>query len=497
MVATIQQIIGKINLELYAENGKDLLKKYKTADKIPVEEVKPKNLAEHKIVYDSTTETLEPVYFFTIDMMSNDFGLETEKIVDNFSSTPGSAHFAELGQRATIMQQNATKILGDVNNVMRSILNIIYDLREFKIRLKSYDDFKSKDKSTSEAALLSLKQIWMDRVDIQKGNSSIKAMALGQAGYQTLIDAFLIVKDESLKDSKGNEIDLNDRVKRIVKSRVIEFNSWLKESEGELRKRYELEKNYLKSQVNSLKIYSRWAKPYLKAAQELEMKDVGRKPDFVKTFNTIILELTVMGKSKLKPEDLILSGDLPRDFKKLKLARDYFVCILVNFSFRGITQKAGQQYVFGGKTEIIFNAYALNKDELDAINKEMEKSDISDAMKLVEGITTGSLEQLQKDIDYFLEEKTEEEKKDSLSSMKSTDFSNPFVALIGGYGKSESSTSSEKSKPDEKKEEVKKIRPDDWIEKNHLRKIATNKAKETAFTIFDVYKQAHGMVSYT
>ena len=33
-------------------------------------------------------------------------------------------------------------------------------------------------------------------VDINKGNSSIKAMALGQAGFQTLIDAFLASKDE-------------------------------------------------------------------------------------------------------------------------------------------------------------------------------------------------------------------------------------------------------------------------------------------------------------
>ena len=148
----------------------------------------------HTLVYDSNSETLEPVYFFILDLM-NDFRLAPEKIIDNFTSTPGSGHFAELGQRATIMQQQATKILGDVNTVLRSVLNIIYDLKEFRIRLESYKGLKSENEQEREASLLSLKQLWMDKVDISKGNSSIKAMGLGQAGFQTLIDAFLVAKD--------------------------------------------------------------------------------------------------------------------------------------------------------------------------------------------------------------------------------------------------------------------------------------------------------------
>ena len=88
---TIHQIIGKINPELYAENKDDLLKKYKTPDKIPADEVKPKAIIQHTLVYDSSSETLEPVYFFILDLM-NDMGLLPEKIVDNFTSSPGSGH---------------------------------------------------------------------------------------------------------------------------------------------------------------------------------------------------------------------------------------------------------------------------------------------------------------------------------------------------------------------------------------------------------------------
>ena len=396
----MKKILGKINPRLYAENGAELLEKYGTIEKIPADEIKPKPLSEHKLVYDSSSETLEPIYFWIIDFMENR-GLAPEKIVDNFASSPGSGHFAELGQRATIMQQQGSKILGDVNTVLRSVLNIIYDLKEFKIRLEHYNELRSKDKSFSEAALLALKQVWLDKVDITKGNSSIKAMSF-QGGFQTLLHAFLAIKDESLKDDNGNEIDLNDVVKRILRPRIQEFNIWVEQSEKELRKRYELERTYLRSQVNSLKLYSRWAKPYLKAAQQLEMKDMSKDAALVKTFNTILLELSLFGKTKLNVKDATLSGELPNDLQNLKIDRDYYSCMLIELKFRGIPQRAGQQahYVFGGKTDIIFDAYSLNSDELAMFKQELEKSDMEDVLKLIDGTTTESLNQLQEENMY-------------------------------------------------------------------------------------------------
>jgi len=449
-----------------------------------------KSEASHTLIYDSSSETLEPVYFFIIDLM-NDLGLKPEKLIDNFSSTPGSGHFSELGQKATIMQQQATKILGDVNTVLRSVLNIVYDLKDFKMRLQHYDTLKSKKKEEQEAAVLSLKQIWMDKVDFAKGNSSIKAMGVGQAGFQTLIDGFLVVNDEKDVD----KIDLNDRIKRILKPRILEFNIWLKESEKELRKRYELEKTYLKSQVSSLNLYSRWAKPYLKAAQELEMKDFGRNPALVKTFNSIILELTLMGKNKLDPVDESSKMNLPADLAKPQfiksLKRNYYSVILVDFVFRGIPQRLNQQsqYVFGGRTEVTFKGYALNDDELKKFEEEMKKSDMNDALSLIEGTTKDSLGQIQSEIDSFLNEKPEEEK-------KSEDNSNPFLALIGKYEDNGSSkSSSQKPKSETKKETI--VSPDTWIEKNYFRKLASDNVKTKTYDLVDYYKKGHGMASFT
>jgi len=440
--------------------------------------------AEHTLVYDSSSETLEPVYFFILDLM-NDFGLAPEKFTDTFSSSVGSGHFAELGQRASIMQQQGSKLLGDINTVLRSVLNIIYDLKEFRMFLQPYEDLKSPDKK--DAATLSLKQRWMDKVDITKGNSSIKAMALGQAGFATLIDAFLVAKDE--KDVE--KIDLNDRVKRILISRIHEFNSWIEQSGKELEKRYEIERTYLKSQVNSLKLYSRWAKPYLRTAQQLEAKEGGRNPALVKTFNTILLELTLLGKNKLNVKSSSLEGDLPREFSKesfLKsLKRNYNSCILVDFEFRGIPQKVAQQshFTFGGKAKITFKAYSLNDEELNKLNQEIDKSEVGDVLNLIEGATTESLDQLKKEIDFFLEEQPKEEE-------KNTNGSNPFLALIGKYEKKPETKSETKSKED--KEII--VKKDSFTEK-YFRKVSAEKAVETAFTLFDVYKKAHGMASYT
>lgn len=507
MVATIQQIIGKINPLLYASNGKELLKKYGSSDKIPAEEVTPQAVryfikkggfggivkiekggieASHTLAYDSTSETLEPIYFFILDLM-NDFGLAPEKLIDNFASSPGSGHFAELGQRATIMQQQASKLMGDVNTVLRSVLNIIYDLKEFRIRLQVYDDFRSKDKDKSQGAMLSLKQLWMDKVDITKGNSSIKAMALTQAGFTTLIDAFLVANNEK----EVNNLDLNDRVKRILLPRINEFNLWLQQSESELRKRYELEKTYLRSQVSSLKIYSRWAKPYLRIAQELEAKVGGRNAALVKIFNTLLLELSLLGKTKIDVKAAAAEGNLPKELEKESflrtLKRDYYSCILVDFVFRGIPQRVGQQshYTFGGRTEVSFRAYSLNSDELKKLDEELEKSDMNDMLTLIEGATTESLAQMQDEINFFLEEKEEK----SNESVKDT--SNPFLALIGKYDKPEKKESKASK---EKKPLV--VEKDSWVEKTQIRPFAAEAAAKTAFDLFDIYKKAHGMPSY-
>ena len=448
---------------------------------------KDKDPIEHILTYESYSETLEPIYYFVLDLME-DFALKPEKLIDNFSPSPGSTEFGELGTRATVMQQQASKMLADINAVLKSVLNILYDLKDFNTRLKSYEGLKSDDENTKRAARLSLKQLWMDRVDINKGNSSIKAMATTQGGFPILIDAFLALN----KVEDAASLNLNERVKRILFPRIQEFNTWVEQSEKELKNRFEIEKNYLRSQVNSLKLYSRWAKPYLLSAQKLEQK-ISKSAALVNSFNRTILQLTLLGKKELKVKDAAVAGDLPSDFVKdsflRKLKRKYYSCVLIDFIFRAVPQRSQTQATYIGRVDIKFRGYALNEDELAKLEQEMEKSDMGDALRLIEGITDDSLKQIQEDIDFFLEDKKPESEQ---KAKKSSDESNPFLALIGFYNKPKQ----EPKKPEPEKKEI-IVKKDTWLEANHLRDFTSRDSEELAFKLFDIYKKAHGMPSYT
>jgi len=441
-----------------------------------------KPVQEHEIVYDSNSETLEPIYFWLIDFMNNMFGGDVEKLIDNFTSSPGSGHFSELSQKKTILQEQAMKTLGAISQVIRTIVNLIYDLKDFEIRLKEYEKARSEDKVIKNAGMLALKQIWMDNVDVKRGQGSINALASGNLQFTTLRDAFMIA--DTVKEA--GKIDLNDRTKRILKPRVAEFLEWKKLSEQELQKRFSIEKNYLKSQVNTLQLYSKWMKPYLQSAAELEMGGSEGSAELVTAFNTIIFELSIMGKRSIDVEQSILENDLPLGIKRPK--RKYYSVVIVDLHFRGIPGKAGQHYTFGGRATVNFKAYTLNEEEFQAYKEELAKTEIGDVMKLIEGSTTESLDELKEDIDYFLEGKEREEIEEIEG--KSVD-TNPFSALFSLFMPSKK----EKVEGKKLKIDLKNIKKDTYAEKL-LRKLAGEIAKQNCFDIYDVYKKSHGMPSY-
>jgi hypothetical protein len=446
---------------------------------------------KHSLTYDSFGESLEPVYFWIVD---NARGKKT-KLVDNFSATPSSGMFGELGMRATKMQEEAMKILGSVNVVIKSALNIIYDLKEFKMRLETYKDFKSEDKAKKNAAYLSLKQIWLDKVDINRGNTSIKAMAQ-QFDYVTLIDAFMAAESTAqlniTKEGEKGYIDLNERVRRLLLQRFGDFERWIGESEQELTKRYNIEKNYLKSQMASLRLYVRWLKPYLRAAKEMEMTQKDGSADLVSVFNTSILELKLLVEGD-RPQDVdeqITSGDIPNTFKKLiekKQIKDFYTIMTIELSFRQAPermQQSGGGYGFRGKVDITFASYALDKTELEIFKKAVEVDDDLDAESLIEQATGESMDLIEKDIKEFLEDK---KKADIIDEKK--DDSNPFTALFSFL------------KLDDKNAEKKDYKDYSKMSKDSdydeiVRSIALVNARRGCRKLYDIYKKTHGMPAF-
>ncbi len=454
----------------------------KSGSKNPVE--------KHTLTYEASSESLEAIYFWIIDMLEKEYSdiLNVDKLVDNFISSPGSSHFSEFGMKATTMQNQGMKLLGDANTVLKSILNIVYDLKEFKIRLGLYDTYNaSKNDAEKNAALLSLKQIWMDTVDQKRGNTGIKMMAQ-QYDYVTLIDAFMSANsvNDVVKSPEKGGLDLNERVRRIVQQRIHEFFYWVKQSEIELKKRFEIEKTYLKSQVNAVKLYAHWAKPYLKAARALEQR-ASPTASLVTAFNTAMFELLIMGTAEYKAEDEISRGNLPKIFSS-KNIRQYRPIIIVQLKFRSIPERAGQQgYGYRGKVEIEFTSYALNDDEIKLLKQEIDKDDLDDTFSLIEGATSESLMQIQKEIDEFLNE--DKDKKEEKKENKNT--GNPFSALIDSFKE----LFGKKKKEEKPKNKIGEYKSDSDLEQV-MRSEAIIQARQSCLKFYNLYKKSHNMPAF-
>ena len=295
MVRNIAEAIEEVMLAAHSPRELDAMGMYTFEDR----KFKPVSL--HTLGFDSQQNQLEPSYYWILDWI-NERGWNWEKLVDNFMASPGSGQFSEMNMKATKMQEEGMKILGGLNQVIKSVLNLVYDLKEFELRLASYDDYNSDDKQKKEEGMLALKQIWLDNVDLKRGRGSIHQMA-AELGFTTLREAFMMANSiDDLKNMNKDEEGglINNQVYRVLVPRLGEFLKWKDYSEKELRKRFSIEKNYLKSQVETIKLYSAWMKPYLKAAADLEQKGFDKDAALVNAFSTSMFELQIFGKQPMK-----------------------------------------------------------------------------------------------------------------------------------------------------------------------------------------------------
>ncbi|MFA4886888.1 MAG: hypothetical protein WC595_01620, partial [Candidatus Nanoarchaeia archaeon] len=349
----------------YKKQKKHIVKEY-------TDRLLKKPVNEYELIYDSLSEGLEPIYYWVLDFMRDSspggLGLDVFKGPEQFEASVTSGYFGEIGQRLSLMQQKGGEYLGAINQVIKSILNLLYDLKEFDIRIDLYD--KLKNPKEKQGAVYSLKAVWMDTVDTKKGRGSINLLAQ-DLQFSTLRDAFFYIEDIN----KIDKLDLNDRVKRLLKIKLEEFDHWMNKSELEVRKRYNVERAYLKSQIGSLKLYAGWAKPYLRAAQKLKMKEFNI-PDIVNSFSNIEIDISIVGKKEVKP------ASIHESYRHVKLDMEYFQVIETTMKFRGVPSavtipQGGRQYVHGGRAHIYFKAYAFDKIEWNALSARELYEDIA------------------------------------------------------------------------------------------------------------------------
>ena len=202
---------------------------------------------------------------------------------------------------------------------------------------------------------------------------------------------------KKIKDvNEAKKADLNERVQRILMQRIAEFNDWLTLSDNELRRRYRIERLYLKSQIESLKLYSQWAKPYLIAAQKLQMVSFN-SPDLVNLFDNLRMEVNLFGKKVT---------DSP--IENTASSKKYYSCLEVIFSFRSIphitrSQQGGSHYSQGGRIELRFMGFGLDEDQVNAV----EEVQLKDSLSMIAGVTDETINEIIAAAETYTKDKEE------------------------------------------------------------------------------------------
>ena len=103
-MSDIDNIICAINPDRYYDGTPSQIKAYKKLIKSQgldagIKKAKPKPSSDQNLVYNSSSETLEPVYFWLLDFMNKVFWGNVKKVMDNFASSPGSGHFQNYKEK--------------------------------------------------------------------------------------------------------------------------------------------------------------------------------------------------------------------------------------------------------------------------------------------------------------------------------------------------------------------------------------------------------------
>lgn len=202
----------------------------------------------------------------------------TEKIKTSESVDPSALSnlMTMAFEKRKALEDRTMQLLGSINQVIKSVISITYELKELDRNLVFYDLLKSSEPEKKAAADLALKRIFVDNVDARKGPASLASLSRGYqqgqggAGFIDLIAIFYSLK--SLRDAEA--LQRNEQYKNIIKNRYIEYEEWKKINGDDLRNRREMLLQYLRSQFASYKMYADWAAQSLTILKRINLKGV-------------------------------------------------------------------------------------------------------------------------------------------------------------------------------------------------------------------------------
>ncbi|MCX8147434.1 MAG: hypothetical protein N3D84_03130, partial [Candidatus Woesearchaeota archaeon] len=147
----------------------------------------PKPIHRYRLVYEVYNQSVEELYFWTIDNLKEEHGFtHFEKITDVFAASEHSAFSGVAMQRLGLYQDKVSQFLATIGKMIKDLFQLVRELRIIDERLELYN----KSYEGDEAAEISLKGYWIDLVEGgAKNPASVYGMAR-ELGFVTLPDLF-------------------------------------------------------------------------------------------------------------------------------------------------------------------------------------------------------------------------------------------------------------------------------------------------------------------
>ncbi|MBL7101116.1 MAG: hypothetical protein ISS23_04135 [Nanoarchaeota archaeon] len=480
--------IRKNFLKLFSEESK----KEEKFEKLDLSGEGIELIRKQKIIMQQMQAGGEAYYFWILNFIRNPNALfyDVEKTSDIYTASEASSYFGAIEARKEAQMRNVNQYMATIGQLTKNLFQMIRELRVIDERR----DYYEKSEEGDESAEVALKGMWVSLVEGGAENPlSVTGMAR-KLGFVILPDLFFKINPK--KGSKGvdKEVDalaeqgINARVRSVLKQKLMQYYLWKERTGGELKWRKNFVLKSVAQTYHSIKLYSHWLKPYLRNIRKLQMAGM-ESPDLVSAFESSYVELELFAtKDKYEAP---LPGTAETELVEREF-RAYFPCIKVNFSYVTRPEMAFQQEythkgaVHAGRTTIEIEGYVLTKKQLDQYRVEKQTEDL-DLIQSVEA----SVESLGEELQKYLKEAGEldgkkEEKKVERGMAEGA--LEPFTAIFKGFGDLFGGLV-----PRKKKGGFKKMSD---FELEQEKAAATASVKTNVFILYDVFKKAHGMLSW-
>ncbi len=447
----------------------------------------PTPINRYFIWYESPHESIEPIYFFCLNQMSEWGFPKIYKITDIFTAAEHSSFWGATTARLGLAADKVSQYMATIGQFIRKdLFQLVRDIRWIGERIKFHEDARK----GITAAEITLKGIWTDVVDgvVQGQRVSPNLFQLAtQLQYTTLPDWFFSIHPQNVEeiDDMVNKVDTTRVVKDLLRRKLNQYVVWREENYKELKQRRNFELKYLRQNYNVIRMYVTWLKPYLKHIERLGA-DVSKlsSADLIAAFEGSLVEIEVLGIK------------IPEGNSK------YYTCMLETFNYRArpsmpyTAETPGYHRgpIHVGQARISWRAYSWTLEQVENFIRMKEKEDI-DLLKNIDSSIKQTLDAIGDDLEEYLKEAGEEmePKEEKTKEPVKPSVFEPFEAIGKGFKDLFGSFVPLTLKTEFK---AKKPTKADLAKWETEKKKASGEAKKMLWSNYKIFKKAHRMLTW-